>query len=742
MFEAFMRDLVVWWAHRRFRLEPNMTATAALRQPNPDALAGAFPPPGGRVDGWVVESAAERDERWRQERAQRQAHARELAARSKEGGASRGKGKEKAIDVDAAPKAPRQACPDITLFGPGANSVTPTYLHLAPSLELIISPESLLERHEARNGSRETSAQLFCSMCRALGIPARLVISVQVAPWSIGAAKVATTTGAIEKKPKRSATGTAKLPKAKQIQENRKPEGEYTSDEDEWELGDGSVAGSAKSPAVTPVKARTGRQAKGKAANGTASRPASIAGTASGTESLAHRSDVELSVKSKRSVARSSVAGSAAASPAQPSKTRKPATSAAKGQRSRSSSLSSADGDASTSVAGDASKGKAKDQAADEEDPRARWANGPIEVEHVPRLRRARPKKLKATELEADAVSDVEVVDTEAPPTMWVEVFSKPWQKWLTVDPVRGRLEPAGNRHMEPAPSDRTNRLVYVVAFEEDGFARDVTARYTKTLHSRVSRMRPPPIGKGAKKDAWWASVIAALHRPQHLDRDAAEDVELEEAAGKEPMPSSVGGFKDHPVFAIEKHLKRDEVIHPLHQIGTFQGIKVYPRGNVVSCRSARQWYNEGRVVSDGQEALKWVKSRGYTLANKRAEEQARAEGGESPMEGLYAENQTELYQAPPVVDGEVPKNSFGNIDLFVPTMLPAGAAHIPYNGAGKVAKKLGISYAEAIVSRVQRLLELGLTRLSADWLRIPQVPQHAAPDGHRRARGVRGPRR
>jgi xeroderma pigmentosum group C-complementing protein len=207
-------------------------------------------------------------------------------------------------------------------------------------------------------------------------------------------------------------------------------------------------------------------------------------------------------------------------------------------------------------------------------------------------------------------------------------------------------------------------------------------------------------------------------------------------------MPSSVGGFKDHPVFAIEKHLKRDEVIHPLHQIGTFQGIKVYPRGNVVSCRSARQWYNEGRVVSDGQEALKWVKSRGYTLANKRAEEQARAEGGESPMEGLYAENQTELYQAPPVVDGEVPKNSFGNIDLFVPTMLPAGAAHIPYNGAGKVAKKLGISYAEAIVSRVQRLLELGLTRLSADWLRIPQVPQHAAPDGHRRARGVRGPRR
>ncbi len=30
------------------------------------------------------------------------------------------------------------------------------------------------------------------------------------------------------------------------------------------------------------------------------------------------------------------------------------------------------------------------------------------------------------------------------------------------------------------------------------------------------------------------------------------------------------------------------------------------------------------------------------------------------------------------VVQGKVPKNDFGNIDLYVPSMLPAGAAHIP----------------------------------------------------------------
>lgn len=44
---------------------------------------------------------------------------------------------------------------------------------------------------------------------------------------------------------------------------------------------------------------------------------------------------------------------------------------------------------------------------------------------------------------------------------------------------------------MEPHASQRQNKLVYVVAFEEDGYARDVTARYTRQLHTRVARMRP-----------------------------------------------------------------------------------------------------------------------------------------------------------------------------------------------------------------------------------------------------------
>ena len=58
-------------------------------------------------------------------------------------------------------------------------------------VETIRSSKSLMKHALMRSGSRDTSAQLFTALCRALGIPARLVVSVQSVPWqaSIGRPK-------------------------------------------------------------------------------------------------------------------------------------------------------------------------------------------------------------------------------------------------------------------------------------------------------------------------------------------------------------------------------------------------------------------------------------------------------------------------------------------------------------------------------------------------------------------------
>ena len=43
----------------------------------------------------------------------------------------------------------------------------------------------------------------------------------------------------------------------------------------------------------------------------------------------------------------------------------------------------------------------------------------------------------------------------------------------------------------------------------------------------------------------------------------------------------------------------------------------------------------------------------------------------------MFGEWQTKLFEAPPAVDGMVPRNEYGNVELFKPWMLPPGTVHV-----------------------------------------------------------------
>jgi xeroderma pigmentosum group C-complementing protein len=89
---------------------------------------------------------------------------------------------------------------------------------LGTEIERIRGPKSLMKHALNRYGSRDVSAQLFTSLCRALGIPARLVVSLQSVPWqsSVGKPKPKY----VRKDPKGKGKG-----KAKQVQDDEE-EGE------------------------------------------------------------------------------------------------------------------------------------------------------------------------------------------------------------------------------------------------------------------------------------------------------------------------------------------------------------------------------------------------------------------------------------------------------------------------------------------------------------------------------------
>lgn len=117
-----------------------------------------------------------------------------------------------------------------------------------------------------------------------------------------------------------------------------------------------------------------------------------------------------------------------------------------------------------------------------------------------------------------------------------------------------------------------------------------------------------------------------------------------------EGLPTSVGAFKDHPIYALERHLRKDQAIHPRTEIAHFRGEPVFPRQNVLTLKPADGWMRQGRRLREGMQPIKMAKPRASTIRKKRELELRREEEGEV-MVGMYAEWQTEVYRPPPVVE-------------------------------------------------------------------------------------------
>ncbi|KAF7716003.1 Uncharacterized protein PECH_001916 [Penicillium ucsense] len=288
---------------------------------------------------------------------------------------------------------------------------------------------------------------------------------------------------------------------------------------------------------------------------------------------------------------------------------------------------------------------------------------------------------------------------SESPyPVFWVEAYNEAIGKWLPIDPIVTKTLAKPSK-LEPPASDIYNSMSYVVAFEDDASARDVTRRYAKAFNAKTRKVRVESTPNGEK---WWNMALAAYEKPFLEDRDDDEFAELTTKSAAEGMPRNLMDFKDHPVYALERHLRRNEVIFPKHVVGhvglSKAGSKndnletVYRRSDVHVVRSADRWYRLGRDVKVGEQPLKHVTA--HKAKSGFASDEEDQENEETP---LYAEYQTEVYQPPPVVQGRLPKNAYGNLDVYVPSMVPSGAVHVRHPDAARAANLLGIDYADAV---------------------------------------------
>jgi xeroderma pigmentosum group C-complementing protein len=321
-------------------------------------------------------------------------------------------------------------------------------------------------------------------------------------------------------------------------------------------------------------------------------------------------------------------------------------------------------------------------------------------------------------------------------PTYWTEVISNLTHTPVSVSPLSRTIiassaasEKYSDFYARGAAADKAKQvLAYLIAFSSDGTAKDVTTRYLpkhqwpgRTKGFRMPIEKIPIHNKRGKVKRWeewdwFKSVMRPFARP-HSKRQPWDEVEeegdlvpaepekkktMDEEGGKETLQ----GYKSSAEYVLERHLRREEALKPGAKIVRHFAISkkgeedklepVYRRKDVVNCKTTESWHKEGREVKPGQHPLKYVPMRAVTKTRKlEIEERERIEGGKV-QQGLYAKDQTDWIIPDPIVDGIIPVNAFNNIDVYVPTMVPKGAVHIPLKGTARVCRKLNINYAEA----------------------------------------------
>ncbi|KAF7551349.1 hypothetical protein G7046_g7745 [Stylonectria norvegica] len=320
-------------------------------------------------------------------------------------------------------------------------------------------------------------------------------------------------------------------------------------------------------------------------------------------------------------------------------------------------------------------------------------------------------------------------------PHYWTEVLSPVTNKYVSVDPIVKHvvgtnrdliecLEPRG------AKADKARQMMaYVMGYSQDGTAKDVTVRYLKrkTLPGRTKGARMPlekiPVynqhGKVKRYEQfdWFKTAISGYRRGTKKNPVTEVD-EMEDSTDLTPAKpekkevkegdETLQYYKQSKEYALERHFKREEALKPgaipvkvfknKSKGGKEEEEDVYRRSDVLNVKSAETWHKQGRAPLHGEQPLKRVPYRAATTNRRREIMEAEAATGQKVLQGLFSLDQTEWIIPPPIKDGIIPKNDYGNIDLFAEHMCPEGAVHVPFRGAGRVCKRLQIDYAEAVV--------------------------------------------
>ncbi|KAH8300206.1 hypothetical protein KR044_011561 [Drosophila immigrans] len=262
---------------------------------------------------------------------------------------------------------------------------------------------------------------------------------------------------------------------------------------------------------------------------------------------------------------------------------------------------------------------------------------------------------------------------------MWVEVWSDAEEQWICIDLFKGKLH-----CVDTIRRNATSNLAYVFAFQDDQSLKDVTARYCSSWTTTVRKSRV---------EKAWLDETLAPYIGRRTKRDICEDEQMRRIHSDKPLPKSISEFKDHPLYALERHLLKFQGIYPADAptLGFIRSEPIYSRDCVHLLHSRDIWLKSARVVKLGEQPYKIVKAR------PKWDKLTRTVIKDQPLE-IFGYWQTQDYEPPTAENGIVPRNAYGNVELFKECMLPKKTVHLRLPGLMRVCKKLNIDCANAVI--------------------------------------------
>lgn len=262
----------------------------------------------------------------------------------------------------------------------------------------------------------------------------------------------------------------------------------------------------------------------------------------------------------------------------------------------------------------------------------------------------------------------------------WLEVYLESEENWISVNVMDEKVHCAAELYKKAS-----SPVLYVIAWNIDGTLKDVTRRYCPNWLTVTRKQRI---------DEDWLRNTLSPWKEKETPLSQSEDRLLAQRELQQPLPKTIGECKGHPLYVLTRHLLKYEALYPPDcvPLGYLQnGEAIYSRHCVYVLSSRETWIKKARVVKPNQEPYKIVKAlpkydklSGVKLADRALE--------------LFGEWQTTDYIPPEAKDGIVPRNEYGNVDLFKQSMLPKGTVHIDLPGLNRIARKLNIDCAPAVI--------------------------------------------